>query len=185
MKRARLLFDRLSLREKSLLLATALVVLLIWASFALQRFGSLRDSWAEVHTELATQRALLEQAPRTEATLARQLERFNPENTFTRSDLAAKVNALFLKAGINNPSMPSPSTEETAIMSLHSVTLNFSQTPVQNLEAFARLLRAESPYITIERVMLRPDSRNPNLLNGQFRIKSLELREDAPLAAAL
>ena len=185
MSRLRLHYERLTARERGLLLATLLVVLLIWASMAVQRFGELRAEWREVNLTIDTQEQLLAEAGAVQARLEGQLERFNPANTFTSSALSAKVNALFLEAGINNPSMPSPSTEETEIMSLHTVTVNFSRTPMQNLEAFARLIRAESPYMTIERVLLRPDARNPQLLNGQFRIRSLELRESSALASDL
>lgn len=170
-------YRRMSLREKLLLTAFLWVLVLIGYIMAIDGVGSEWRKWKAASSILNTQEGWLEQAPLVDEQLQENLQRFNPQQTFNSASLVGRIDALARQTGVNHD-ISTPRTQQGDKFEFHTMRVTIRNTPMEKWLAFADKLEAESPYINLERVSLDADSRNPELLDGQFILQSFELKED-------
>jgi len=171
----RLFYQRMTLREKTLLTLFVWVMLLILLAFALRDFRRVASIWEQTGRTLQTQKGTLDLSPEIEAQLERELEFFNSERTFDSAALAGRVQQLAQQNGVNLVDFPVRS-QESDIYILHNMRLTIRDTPLKNLMAFDEALDREQPYINQISVTLDADRRNPALLDASIIIKSFELK---------
>lgn len=171
-------FRRLTLREKWLLALFCWVWIAIAANHVFGWLGELRRNWGQASSELENQQMWLDASDQIEEDLLASMQKFNPSLTFNRSRLFGRVDSLARQAGLVSPDVSSPRTQVGDIFELHSMTLSVRRAPIANLIEFDRLLRAESPYLTLQSVRFTADTSDPRLLTAYYIINSFELKEN-------
>ncbi|WP_309385477.1 hypothetical protein [Cerasicoccus frondis] len=171
----RQLFQRMTSREKTLLVAFVWVILIIVFSFALRDFRVFVDGWQSTGRVLKDQKALLDQAPETNAALDKELEFYNSDRIFDLASLTGRVDQLAKQAGITNFTFNTGS-EDQDIHVAHTMRLNVRDTPIDKLMALDEALNRESPYINKVSVSLKSDRNNSELLDATIVLNSFELK---------
>lgn len=180
--RARVLFQRLTSREKTLLCAFIWVILIICFAFALRDFRVFLNGWEVTGTELDRQQGWLDMKPELDAALKQELEFFQSDKILDRAALTGRVEQLATQSGITNFTYNTRS-EDKDIHVEHTIRLNIRDTPMEELIAFDQAINGESPYINKVSVVLDANRRNSELLDANITLNSFELK-DGFLAAA-
>lgn len=171
-------FRNMTLREKWLLTLFCWVWVAIAANHVFGWLGTLRDGWRQSGADLENQRMWLGASEQISVDLQASMQNFNPTLTFNRSRLFGRVDGLARQAGLVNPDVSSPRTQSGDIFELHSMTLSVRRAPLSDLIEFDRLLRGESPYLTLQSARFTADTSDPRLLNAYYIINSFELKEE-------
>lgn len=172
------IYRSISLREKMLLAAFLWVLVFIWFVFSIDGIKTELSQWRMVTKVLTAQEQTLAMKDTVDAQLAESLQRFNPERTFDSASLVGRVDALARQNGVSHD-ISTPNTREGDQFEFHTMRVTLRNTPIEKWLAFESALRSESPYINVESVRMSADQRNPDLLDGQFIIKSFELKNDS------
>lgn len=175
MNKIKYYYRRISLREKMLLAAFLWVVVFIWFVFSIDGIKEVKNEWRKWSGLLNSQEALLSNGPLVESQLQESLRRFNPEDTFDSEKLVGRIDGLARQTGVNHD-ISTPRTQQGDKFEFHTMRVTIRKTPIEKWLAFADKIREESPYINLESVRVSADQRNPELLDGQFIIKSFELK---------
>ncbi|WOO40034.1 hypothetical protein [Rubellicoccus peritrichatus] len=175
MNKLKYYYRRISLREKILLSGFLWVIVFIWFVFSIDGIKEVKNEWAKWSGLLRGQEALLKTGPLVDAQLQESLQRFNPERTFDSESLVGRIDGLARQTGVNHD-ISTPRTQQGDKFEFHTMRVTIRKTPIDKWLAFADKLREESPYINLESVRISADKRNPELLDGQFVLKSFELK---------
>ena len=169
------IYQRLSLRERILLIAFIWVVLVIVLGYGMKWTSYNRSEWSRVNMLLDAQQELFEQRPVVEAQLDEVLLRFNREKTFSAAKLTERVDELARSIGlvfITGDADP----EHGLTVSLHTLPGSITRKKISDILQFVELLDKEYPYITLDNLRLTAESGNPEFLTARFVIKSFELK---------
>lgn len=173
----RFIFERLSLRERLLLIAFLLLGLLMWFG-ALSRqlryaFEQNRDhrNILQLHAVLLDNEEFIAERLRT----ARQ--GLDSSKTFSSEDLFGKVDTLVRTFALN-AEISSPQGREDEIFSTYAVRVTVKNATLHELLAFTQAIQAEAPYLNLTRFQVDPISRDPRRLNAQYEIESFEITQD-------
>lgn len=170
------IYQRMSLRERLLLIAFLWVVLIAALTSLFDWTSRNRVEWSDLSLLLKTQNELFEQRPVVEAELEEMRRRFNRDNTFSDSklnekvdELARSVDLVFINSGIVKP-------ERGPTVNLYTLTGSVKRKEIGQILELEALLRKEYPYITVDSLKLTADPGNPQFLTARFVIKSFELK---------
>ncbi|MFP4165939.1 MAG: hypothetical protein ACLFUF_02100 [Opitutales bacterium] len=171
------LYKRFSVREKFLLLFFLVVLLAIWTSSLLARVDDWNQRRQEALVERNTQDQWLERADSYTEQLTEALTRVDPEKTYSGSRLSGRIDNLLRKTELAQSADIDPvRSREGEIFNDHNLRARLNRIAISDLIALNKLLRQESPYITIQHVRLDANNRNPNQLNVRLEINSFDLR---------
>lgn len=176
--KARVLFQRMTSREKTLLCAFVWIILILCFAFALKNFRVFLAGWSETGRSLQYQQADLDQKPDLDAALKQELAFFQSGNTYDSAALTGRVEQLATQSGISNFTYNTRS-EEKDIHVEHTIRLNVRDTPLDKLMAFDEAIDGESPYINKVSVKLGADRRGGELLDATILLNSFELKDGA------
>lgn len=175
MNKLKNLLSRITLREKILLVLFLFVVALIWLGFYWSRMSQLFDDIDKVKATLAHQQVWLNNEQSIAQRLADSREILNPQKTYARSRFIGRVDGLARKTG-DSYDVTNPTTQSGDIFNEHSLVVQFKDATLKNLINFAHSIESENPYLGIKQVKITPNRRDPNLLNAQFDVIALELK---------
>lgn len=168
-------YDRITLREKTLLMLFLWVVMFIWLGLYWSRISELFEDISKVNSSLAYQKVWLNN----EKSIAERLEEsrqiLNPQKTYARSRFIGRVDGLAHQTG-SSYDVTNPTTQSGDIFNEHSLVVQFKDASLKNLIDFAQAIHNENPYLGIRQVKITPNRRDPNLLNAQFDVIALELK---------
>lgn len=172
------LFERTSVRERVMLLAFMVVMLLIWLSYWSREWESVRTSLSTAREDLSEQEVWLESSDLFEGELNRLTERIDRDRTYDGTALAAHLDALAREADIRHE-ISSPRTVEEGGFRRHRVNLALRNIPLDRLIIMVERIREEHPYLSIEEMDLSVNRTDPRLLNPRLIIQSIEpIRND-------
>ncbi len=174
-RRARLFFNRLSVREKALLVAFIWVVLAIWVTMLSRQFRSVNQEYKLVREQLRSQQIWLDNQARIEDGLREVVTRLSSRRTLTGPEMVSRIEGYAREAGVNFE-LSSPRTQSGEIFNLHSLVVRLRRATMAQLLDFDAKVHAESPYLSIESVKVTSDKTNPTQLDAHFVINSLELK---------
>jgi len=175
----RLMFNRLSNREKMLLLAFVWFILIVWLTGVLEGLLNTSREWSTVTENLRMLEAEIAQAPEVEAELAEQMAVLDPELTLGGDDLAGRVDNIARRLGVQfilTPLSPDRNQE----FDIYKLKIQIRRAKLEDHLAFSDAILQESPYMKIENVRLSADNRDPNFITGTFVINSFELQPETP-----
>lgn len=171
-------FQRMSLREKVLLLLFLWVMLII----ALQSIlGQLRLTLTQVRSDrvtIAAYRPVVEQEDQVRQQLEQVRDQFDPDLTLSGPELDGRVDELARNSGLR-PARLDRSRNRVGFFDEYTADVRFEDVQIRDLLRFASLLRQDSPYLYIEGLRLTDNERNPELVDvPSFEINSFELGSD-------
>lgn len=175
MNKLKKIYDRITLREKMLLVLFLWVVVFIWFGFYWSRISQRFEDIGKVKASLAYQKVWLNN----EDSIAKRLEEsrqiLNPQKTYARSRFIGRVDGLARETGASYD-VTNPTTQSGEIFNEHSLVVQFKDASLKNLINFANAIHNENPYLGVKQVKITPNRRDPNLLNAQFDVIALELK---------
>jgi len=166
-------FSRL-LREKVLLLALVLVMVLTWFSNVVGRTAHWAREFNNTSRELAVQRGWLNQRTKIEAASRAAVEHLDPAKTYNGPRLQSEITAIASRLGLNNNNYnaDNPQTERTSQFSKNSMRVEIRNAEYSSLVNFYREIAKQTPYIGIEsfRITVANGKHNASL-----RVSSVEI----------
>lgn len=169
-------FQRLSNREKTLLVAVAWVALAFWGSLALGQTRQQLEQWRTTGATIGRQEQTLALSETIEAQLNRLHRELDPEKTFSAQELAAKVDTFAREHGLDY-TIRTPRTEADGPITLHEISVSVRRANLlDTLLPFYQAIQNEAPYIALSKLSLNATS-DPIELNAVFVINAFELSE--------
>jgi Tfp pilus assembly protein PilO len=173
-------YEKMSLRERTMLLAFVWVVVLGWLGSVYHQLKSLHTEVNEVEHTLKDQTIVLDQQQTISAKLGQMLTRFDKANTIPSNELFQLVAQFASDSNLENPSVTQQRVGQTAsdIFKINTVSVHFGAASLHDLVNFASKIEARTPYLAIDDISLTPNLRNPLQLDATMRVSSLELNQD-------
>lgn len=175
MTKLKTLYNQITQREKILLVLFLWLMVFIWGTWQMGRMSQLMDDINTVNASLAHQQIWLDNESSIEARLLASRNILDPKKTYARSQFIAKVDGVARSTGATYD-ITNPTTALGDVFNEHSLSVQFRDAPMKALLAFESAIDKEGAYITITAEKLSPNRRDPNLLNAQFDVIALELK---------
>jgi len=176
---SRRIYKRMSVREKLLCLLFLLVMILIWSNGWWNRASHWNAARKLAKVELTTQQQWLDRSDFYAEGLARALERVDPTKTYSGSQLSGRIDNLLRQASLADQADIDPvRTREGEIFNDHNLRIRLSRISIAQLVDINKLLKQETPYITIQSVRLSANRRNPEELDARLEINSFDLKDE-------
>ncbi len=169
------LYERITLREKILLVLFAWVVVFLWLGFYWSRMGQMFEDLDKVNSGLAHQKVWLNNEVSIGQRLAEAQKILDPKKTYARSRFIGRIDNLARETGASYD-VTNPTTQSGEIFNEHFLVVQFKDASLKNLIDFAQAIHEENPYLGIKQVKITPNRRDPNLLTAQFDVFALELK---------
>jgi hypothetical protein len=175
MIKLRKLYDQITSREKMLLAIFLWVLVLIWLSTYLSRMAALIRDIQTVNATLVYQQLWLDREATIEERLVESRKILDPNKTYNRSRFIGRVDGLARVSGATYD-VTNPTTSLGDVFNEHSLTVQFRDVSMKTLLDFDHAIYKEDPNLGIKQVKISPNRRDPNLLNAQFDVVALELK---------
>lgn len=170
-------FKRLSVREQLLLLIFVLTIVGLWAASQFQRAHEWNETRRLTNAILTDHQMYLDRHEEFELGLAAALERVDPSKTKSATELAGRIDQLVRQAGLSSSADIDPvRSQEGEIFNDHNIRVRLSRIAIAKVIEFNSLIRKETPYITVKKVDLAANRRNPAEIDARFEINSFELK---------
>lgn len=170
----RFFFTR-TLREKTLLVAFAALVAIVWLVSAAGRTRTRFADWRSLRTSGEEQRLWLANRADIEARAAKATAQLDAAKTLNGTRLVAEMSTLAAQAGLA-AEVSGQHSEPTTQFTFHSAQVNFRRAEMGALIKFYEALSARSPYVGLEQVSLAIDRAAPGAINATFRVTAAELK---------
>jgi hypothetical protein len=167
------LYQRFSLREKTLFIGFLWFVLLFWGFAALGRIIETTQATGNQKKLLEGQDLMISREVQIDAELKIQQGKFDSSRTYDKDQLFARVEAM---AERMNPTLSTSRTVPGDIFNIHTVPVRFRDEPIASLIQFDNALQGE-PYISLETARIQADRKDPRKLDAVFEITSFELKK--------
>jgi hypothetical protein len=175
MRTWRILFLRLQVSEKTLLVVFALLIVMVWGwSFAGRAFR-FKQAVHRTSLELAEQKQWLDNRAMIEAAATKTATRLDPTRTLDGTGLLAAIGSMGTQAGLRIASSGEPRNESSGQFIVHTIEFRIDKAEWESLKKFYLALQARSPYIGIESCTLQPDRANPSLTTASMRVSAPEV----------
>lgn len=169
------LYSGISQREKVLLVLFLWVIALVWGSWLMGRMSQLIDNINAANASLAHQQIWLDNEASIEERLRDSRKILDPAKTYGRNQFIAKIDGMARSSGITYD-ITNPTTKLGEVFNEHSLSIQFRDAPIKVLLAFENAIAKEGAYLSITEEKISPNRRDPTLLNAQFDIIALELK---------
>jgi len=162
-----------------MLLAFAWTAVIIWGSMLSNSVKKLRTDITITQSLLKKQQDSLNKKLAVEAKIKNYQQVF--KTTIDSTALVPRVRNYAVAANIPAPTISSGAIEskKDSIFNVNSVTVHFTKTPLRDLVDFAERVLNDHPYLVIDEVDINAELLNPRLMDGEMRVKSLELKPGA------
>lgn len=172
------LYNQITQREKILLVLFLWIMVFVWGFWMMGRMFELTDDIKAVNASLANQQIWLDNEASIEKRLVDSRQILDPAKTYGRNQFIAKVDGFARSTGTTYD-ISNPTTKLGDVFNEHSLTIQFRDAPMKALLAFESAVAKEGAYLTITEAKIDPNRRDPALLNAQFDIIALELKNIA------
>jgi hypothetical protein len=175
LQKAKRLFLRMTLREKTLTLLFILVILFIWSGNLIKRSSTWNDDRRQAQSDLHNNQQWLDRSDEFSLGLANALERVDPQKTYDGPQLSGRIDSILREASLSADIDP-VQTREGEIFNDHNVRIRLSRISYAQLTQLNNLLSQETPYINLQSVRVTKNRRNPEELDARFQINSFDLK---------
>lgn len=173
----RRVFLRTSVREKLLALLFIVVMLFLWTNSLVQRGSQWKSDFVTAGGLLERQQLWLDVENSTAVELEAALERVEPSKTYSAPQLAGRIDAIVREVGVAAKAEINPvKTRNGEIFDDHNIRVRLRRIDISQIIDFNNRIRAESPYINIEKITLTPVRNKEDQIDARFEINSFELK---------
>ena len=169
-------FLRFNYREKLLLFVFISSVMFIWLSSCCYQAKALVQNWKLVNTKLKNQRFWIKNKSIIDANLNKMLDIMDPKKTLSGASFAGEAENIIRNYDLNY-SMTSPRTRLGDIFNSHTLQMHCENASMDHLIRFEEDIYAKKPYLTLEKVKLHANLFNPELLEVDFSLSALQLKD--------
>ncbi|MGB0416606.1 MAG: GspMb/PilO family protein [Coraliomargarita sp.] len=174
---AKRIFKRMSVRERLLALVFILTIVGLWVSGQFQRTREWNDTRQLTAASLKNHQMYLDREEEFRLGLEAALERVEPSKTYSASQLSGRIDALIREAGLSTSANINPvRSRDGEIFNDHKIQVRLNRISIAQIMEFNSLIREETPYITVEKVVINANKGKPEQLNARFEINSFELK---------
>ena len=168
--------DKLNCREKVLFFFFVLFFTLFWLSSCFKQARSLSQDLKLVNSKLKNNQFWIKNKAIIEENLQKVLSIMDPEKTFSGATFSGEVENVILNYDLNY-SMTSPRTQQGDIFDAHTLQLHCENANLAKLIQFEESIYQKKPYISLEKIKMHANLFNPDLLEVDFTLKALELKD--------
>lgn len=170
----RRLYKRTSTREKFLLLLFVGGIALVWLLYSVNRYNSGYKMLSGTNQQIDSYDDFLALKDSVEQQLLERSSELDSSKTLSSTELVSRligiIDQMDLRYSIN-----SPQTVTGPLFTFHNVRLSVNKAEFEAVLRLSDRLKSLVPYVTLDRVVVMPDRSDPNLLDVQFFISSLEM----------
>lgn len=170
----RKLYKKTSTREKFLLLVFVGGIALVWLTYSFSRYSTGTKLLLRTKHQIDSYQMILSQKDLVEAQLIEKSSQLDSSKTLSSTELVGRIIAIIspmnLKYSIN-----SPQTQPGNLFTFHNVRLTVNKAEFEAILRLSDSLKTMVPYLTLDRITVTSDRANPNLLDVQFFISSVEM----------
>jgi Tfp pilus assembly protein PilO len=171
-------YDKMSPRERIMLLAFIWVIVLGWFGVVSRQLKTLRDNVHSVQHDLEKQTIVLSQEQTIKINLQQMLGRFDKANVVNANQLFQTVAEFAKDSNLDNPQIAQQRVNQTAdIFKINTVVVHFSHASIHDLVDFASKIEERNPYLAIDDISITPNPIRPDQLDASMRVSSLELNQ--------
>lgn len=170
---------RFSTREKLWLLIFVWAACLIWCGSLLKRTKTFLKDWQLTTAKVNHFKFWIKNEPIVQSNLKKILTWIDPQKTYSGTQLAGQIEA-FARENALTYSMTSPKTRQGDIFDAHTLQLHCENASLESLIAFESATYKTKPYIGLEKVKLRANEFNPHLIEADFDLIALQLKDLKP-----
>ncbi len=172
-------FEKMSPRERLMLLAFAWGVVIMWGSLLIGQVKTVKANINSRQVTLNKQDASLKQRPEVEQKIKHYQDLF--KTSVSSTDLVNRVTTYYRAAEMPAPTINSNRNDsrKDSIFNINSVTVHFVRTPFRSLVDFTSRVLADEPNLIIDELKIGPERSNLLQMTGDIRIFALELKPGA------
>ena len=163
-------------REKSLLLCFMSFLMLFWLSGCFKQLKTLSNELKFTNAKIKNNQFWIKNKSVIEENLKKVLSIMDPEKTFSGAAFSGEVENV-IRAYDLNYSMTSPRTRQGDIFDAHTLQLHCENASLSKLIQFEESIYQKKPYISLEKIKMHANLFNPDLLEIDFTLKALELKD--------
>ncbi|MDR0756096.1 MAG: hypothetical protein LBE99_04255 [Puniceicoccales bacterium] len=167
---------KLNSREKLLCLIFVWFAGFIWLTTCLHRAKKFKQDWQLVQSKTKHFNFWIKNEAIVKSNLTKILTWIDPEKTYSGTQLAGQVETVARDNQLTY-SMTSPKTRQGDIFNAHTLQLRCENASLKNLVDFENAIYAMKPYIALEKVKIRANNFNPTLLEVNFDLIALQLKD--------
>lgn len=169
-------YKLLNYREKFLPFIFVLFLSLIWISGCFKQTRTLFQDWKFANAKIKNHRFWIRNKSIIEANLEKVLSVMDPQKTLSGANFAGEVENIIRGYGLNY-SMSSPRTRNSDIFNIHTLNLRCENAKLSDLIKLEEAIYQKKPYLSLEKVKLHGNLFNPELLEVDFSLCSLQLKD--------
>jgi hypothetical protein len=162
-------------REKFLLLLFLGGIALVWMSYSFSRYNEGFKLLSGTNDRIESYDLFLSQKDFVEQQLLERSSELDASKTLSSTELVSRITQITNEMELDKYSINSPQTESGTLFTFHNLRLSVNKTEFEAVLRLSDRLKSLVPYVTVDRVVVAPDRSNPNLLDAQFFISSLEM----------
>lgn len=170
----RRLYRKTSTREKFLLLLFIGGIAAVWITYTFSRYNSGVKLLLGTQNRIESYQMILSQKEVVETQLIEKSSQLDASKTLSSTELVGRISEIIrpmeLKYSIN-----SPQTDRGSLFTFHNIRLSVNKAEFEAILRLSDSLKTLVPYVTLDRVTVTADRSNPNLLDVQFYISSVEM----------
>jgi hypothetical protein len=170
------LLTKLNCREKLLCLIFIWLCGFIWFTTCVHRAKKIRQDWQLVQSKIRHFNFWIKNEAIVRSNLTKILTWIDPEKTYSGTQLAGQVETVARNNRLTY-SMTSPKTRQGDIFNAHTLQLRCENANLKDLVDFENEIYAMKPYIGLEKVRIRANNFNPTLLEVNFDLIALQLKD--------
>ncbi len=172
--RMRRSFFKMSMREKVLALLFALALILVWTSWQLDRQSLRSAQHDDARSAENDQANWLGEETNYRTTYESQKAAIDLGALPTRDEASGQIDSLVRRSGFSTFDFSEPRTEMGAEMNFHTFQLVVQKATYGQIKSFTKTIKAELPYLSLERVVIQAQERDDQFLNVRYIFKSIE-----------
>lgn len=166
-------FFKMTMREKILAMLFAFALVFVWFTWQLDRQKFLSTKHSEARIVENSQKNWLDEEANTRATYEAQKAQIDLDSLPSRDEVSGQIDSLVRRSGFSF-ALRDPRTEQGAEMNFHTFQVDLERVSYSQIKTFTNMVKAELPYLTLERVVIEAQAQDDSLLKVRYDFKSIE-----------
>jgi len=168
--------EKMTLRERSLLLCLLGLILLFWISALANTFKSIRQDLHSTSQELHEQQIYLSNKEVILQKLQKAKFHLQDDKTIGSDMLFTEMDSLARQENFTFD-LSSPQHEQNGLFTIHSIRLGIKQADLEEIIRFTQKIEQKSPYLNLTAFRITPIANKPLQLNAQLEVQSFEFSQ--------
>ena len=169
-------YKLLNYREKFFPFVFVLFLSLFWISGCFKQSRNLFHDWKFTSAKIKNYRFWIKNKVIIGTNLEKVLKVMDPQKTLSGANFAGEVEGIIRGYDLNY-SMSSPRTRNSDIFNIHTLQLHCENAKLADLIKLEEAIYQRKPYLSLEKIKLHGSLFNPELLEVDFSLCSLQLKD--------